>query len=227
MLNPNKQSGLLFDGMAILTGLIMFTRVKEYFYNNYTAIGPLPWEITCFITIGVICYTLGLWFYKNHFLKNISETKEKKHGVVHQISLLVLTLMHFAIFCVLAVVIADSWQVVFPSNFLRFVFYGLIGGLPNLILIWTFYRYQTNQSNYEINNINITIGNILLSISAIFIQVLFWNVMTIPMLQNLQVESFYGRVIFAGLFFFLFLLIYLPPRLFYFIVDYPYTRTWM
>jgi|GEM_PF-3259595 hypothetical protein len=223
----NKHSGLLFDVLAIFTGLIMFTQVKDYFYRNYKDTGALHWETALFISIGVLCYTIGLWLYKNNFLQTITKVNTNKHRFVQQMVLLVLVLMHIAIFSVLAFVMAESWHVLLPQNLMRFVCFGVIGGLPNLILLWTLFQYQNRRAKFTTNSVSKTVGSILLALSAVFIQLLFWNVMTIPMLQNLQVDSFLGRIMFAGLFFVLFLLIYLPLRLFFFMLDYQYARTWI
>lgn len=223
----NKHSGLLFDVLAIFTELIMFTQVKDYFYRNYKDTGALHWETALFISIGVFCYTIGLWLYKNNFLQTITKVNTNKHRFVQQMVLLVLVLMHIAIFSVLAFVMAESWHVLLPQNLIKFVCFGVIGGLPNLILLWTLFQYQNRRAKFTTNSVSKTVGSILLALSAVFIQLLFWNVMTIPMLQNLQVDLFLGRIMFAGLFFVLFLLIYLPLRLFFFMLDYQYARTWI
>jgi hypothetical protein len=184
---------LLFDVLAIFTGLIMFTQVKDYFYRNYKDTGALHWETALFISIGVLCYTIGLWLYKNNFLQTITKVNTNKHRFVQQMVLLVLVLMHIAIFSVLAFVMAESWHVLLPQNLMRFVCFGVIGGLPNLILLWTLFQYQNRRAKFTTNSVSKTVGSILLALSAVFIQLLFWNVMTIPMLQNLQVDSFFGK----------------------------------
>ena len=160
-------------------------------------------------------------------MQTITKVNTNKHRFVQQMVLLVLVLMHIAIFSVLAFVMAESWHVLLPQNLIKFVCFGVIGGLPNLMLLWTLFQYHNRRAEITTNSVSKTVGSILLALSAVFIQLLFWNVMTIPMLQNLQVDSFFGRIMFAGLFFVLFLLIYLPLMLFFFMLDYQYARTWI
>ena len=227
MFQRNINTGIWFDAIALATGILMSTLLVNYFKQTAYQAGAVTNITAGIMAFTVVCYTTGAWFYRKKVWQYFSGHQFNALHYFLQIVLLILLLMHLAIFVVIGHTIVLTIHQQLQSLILDALLYVVFSILPNLIIVYTLFRIKNSAPTKVEQMGQYRLGYFLLIISSGILQVMYWNVMTLPMTSNLQVENTGGKLIFTLLMFVLFLLVYLPPRILFLIQDYKQPQTWI
>lgn len=227
MFQRNINPGIWFDVIALATGILMSTLLVNYFKQTAYHAGAVSHVTAGIMAFTVVCYTTGAWFYRKKVWQYFSGHQFNALNYLQQIVLLIILLMHLAIFTVIGHTIVLTIHNNMASLVVDIVVYVIFCVLPNLIVISTLFRIK-KESTIKVDVKGLfKIGEFLLLLSSGILQIMYWNVMTLPMTTNLQVENTGGKIIFTLLMYLLFLLVYLPPRILFLIQDYKQPQTWI
>lgn len=236
-----KYNGFIFDLIQFALGSVVFYLLGLRLQANIdivngevSAVGD-PVSIMVLI-LTVLAQPVGAIFLKDAVQNSLADNSRKSTGPTGFIFLLFVVIMYLVFLAMMVMdiyknlgldyntIFEESSSIVdFLLGLFLFVSCMIPTALTCLILIPS--KKEFIVTPFAV--LKTLAGDFIISFSAFVFVSIFWDNLMSPLASDLSGETFGFKLILVATFFFLFLLIYLPPRLVFLVTDYAKFFTWI